>query len=518
MRCTLRVAFVLCVTALTATGVHAQDWPQWRGAGQTGSAAGGAALPAAFDANGPKLLWESEAVGGGYGSPVVAGGRVYLYYRQDYKVPVAHRVLPAKSLEKLGVYAAGPADLVAKIEAARTGEARAKLDARGLREWTDKWLADNLSEEQRGAAGSFAADRLQRGAAAWPLETLAKVRAAGDRKFDNPDAMEAWAKEAGLDESQKKAVLALALAEEAKAKDVVICVDAANGKTVWKAEMEGKPTGRGPASTVCVNDGKVYGSGSSAQAFCLRADSGQEVWRAPLARGEMHSSLAVGGGRAVIGGAALVALDANSGKPLWSQPKAATGNSSPVLWDGGGRSCVVVNGRGGLVCVDANDGKVLWTAPGGGDSTPAVHGDVAVVVTSSRGGKGLGTVVYRITPGAAERVCEVPLTARGSSPVVDGDLAYACGDGNSVCVTAPSGKTLWEMKIGKETWASPLAAGGRLFVPVGNKELWALGSAQGKAGVLAKWKIAFAECTSPALAGGKLYVRAPGALRCYELR
>lgn len=517
MNRTTLIAFALFVTASAAGNVSAQDWPQWRGPQQSGSAAGGAALPSQFDPNGPKLLWESEAVPAGYSSPVVAGGRVFLYCRRDYKVPVAHRILPSRDLAKLGACAAGPAELVAKIEAARTGEARAKLDAKQLREWTDKWLADNLNEEQRKAVGAFAADRLQRGAKAWPLETLAKVQAAKDRKFDSAEALEAWTKEIGLDDEQKKAVIALAPTQEAKAKDMVICVSAADGKTAWKTEMEGSASGRGPASTLCVSDGKVYGTGSGGHAFCLKAEDGQEVWKTPIAtRGDMHASVAVGGGKVIVGGAALAALDAAGGKQLWSQPKAATGNSSPVLWQAGAKNCVVVNARAGLMCVDANDGGVLWTAPGGGDSTPAVHGDVAVVVTGSRSGKTAGTLVYRITPAAAEKVCELAVTARGCSPVIDGDLAYACGDGNSLCVAAGSGKTLWEAKIGKETWASPLSAGGKLFMPVGNKELWVLSGAEGKAAVLAKWKIAFAECTSPAMAGGRLYVRAPGALRCYE--
>jgi len=507
------------------------EWPQWRGPTRGGAGAAGAKLASSWDANGAKLLWESQPIdGGGYSSPVMAGGKVYLYVRRGYSVPVAERIVPGKALGKLGACAEKvPPELLARIEAARAGDQRAKLDGKNVRQWADKWLADNLSDEQRKKFGSFAADRLTRGPAAWPLEALAKAHSVADRKFDDQAALDRWLAGSGLSEQQKKAVCELVPTRAPRAKDVVVCLNAADGKTAWQAEMEGSPGGRGPASTVCVCAGKVYGSGSAGQAFCLDAADGKVLWQAPLKRGETHSSFAVvpagaaagaaqPAARLVIGAGPLVALDAATGKQLWSQPKASPGNSSPAVWLSGGKGYVLVNGQGKLTCVDANDGQVLWQVPGGGDSTPAVGGDVAVVQTSSRRDQGPGTLVYRISPKGAEKLCELGVTARGCSPVLDGDLVYAAGDGNSACVTVPSGKVLWEGKVGKETWASPLAAGGTLFVPVGNKELWVVGGAEGKAAVVARLKIAFSQCTSPAVAGGRLYVRTPNTIRCYDLR
>ncbi len=60
--------------ALSSVNTRAEDWPQWRGPLRTGEAVGGdaelAALPAEL-----KVVWRTDA-GGGFASPVVAGGRV----------------------------------------------------------------------------------------------------------------------------------------------------------------------------------------------------------------------------------------------------------------------------------------------------------------------------------------------------------------------------------------------------------------------------------------------------------
>jgi outer membrane protein assembly factor BamB len=67
------LAIVLC-SAL----VSAQDWPQWRGPTRTGAAVGFKA-PAAWPDR-PKQVWKVQA-GAGHASPIVVGGRVYLFSR-----------------------------------------------------------------------------------------------------------------------------------------------------------------------------------------------------------------------------------------------------------------------------------------------------------------------------------------------------------------------------------------------------------------------------------------------------
>ena len=75
----------LVVCALLTT-LHAQQWPQWRGPNRDGVVPA-ASVPAAWPEK-PTLKWK-QAVGEGYSSPVVAGGRVYVLSRKDPEEVVA---------------------------------------------------------------------------------------------------------------------------------------------------------------------------------------------------------------------------------------------------------------------------------------------------------------------------------------------------------------------------------------------------------------------------------------------
>jgi outer membrane protein assembly factor BamB len=80
---------LLPLTLFTSSLALAADWPQWRGPARTGFVPAGEAVPAALPAE-PKVVWR-VAVGDGFASPVVQGGRVFHLDNQDGQ-EVAHAV------------------------------------------------------------------------------------------------------------------------------------------------------------------------------------------------------------------------------------------------------------------------------------------------------------------------------------------------------------------------------------------------------------------------------------------
>jgi outer membrane protein assembly factor BamB len=52
------------------------------------------------------------------------------------------------------------------------------------------------------------------------------------------------------------------------AQDVILCLDLATGKQVWKYTKPGKPSGRQSSSTCAVVDGKVYAA-CSTELICV---------------------------------------------------------------------------------------------------------------------------------------------------------------------------------------------------------------------------------------------------------
>ena len=75
-----RFARILGFFLLTASALHADDWPQWLGPQRDGVWRETGILEK-FPTNGLKYRWRSP-IGGGYSGPAVAGGRVFVMDRQ----------------------------------------------------------------------------------------------------------------------------------------------------------------------------------------------------------------------------------------------------------------------------------------------------------------------------------------------------------------------------------------------------------------------------------------------------
>jgi len=160
----------------------------------------------------------------------------------------------------------------------------------------------------------------------------------------------------------------------------------------------------------------------------------------------------------------LICADARTGQPLWRVQMAVGGvNSSPVVWPGA-------------------DGQ-----PGNGDDLAIqVHGKENVDDTG-RGymiGVKLTDDLYALKPGEDAAVLGKDHIAWRnddvqqftSSPTLVGGVVYVCTlDGHLAAIDAATGKTHWKKKMsGSQLHASPLFAGGRLWVPMWNDGLYVI--------------------------------------------
>lgn len=495
-------------------------WPQWRGPQRTGVLAGGPPLASEWPEDGPPIVWEVDGIpaggAGGYGSPVVAGGRVYLFVNHRYTVPITHRTIGEGTLRQLGW--APEADrptgaLLDEVEQARQADERANLNAADVNEWVDAWVKARIpAEGENKRFIPFVSQRLREGRDAVPLETLAKLEAARDRKFAGPDELEAWIDAQGITGELRQRVIQAVPTGQDKANDEVYCIDAESGDEVWKKQWPGNAGDL--SSTLCLADGKCYGLASTAEAFCLDAETGEEVWRAKSGSG--HSSFLVVDGLAVALAGELTALDANTGDIAWKQPKVKGNENSAVAWQGpDGEQYLLCNTREGIACVELKTGAVRWTAPGGSPSTVAATGEHMVVLSDN---PEIGLQAYRITPDKAEKAWNLPKTVdRGSSPVIHEGHVYAVAGERTVCVELATGKLAWQGRPGKGDIASPLVADDKLIAPLGNMFVAMVSAKPDRYKLLDKTRVSLAPCTSPAVAGGKLFVRTQEGMACYDL-
>ena len=78
MRSTFRLACCCLAITLVMRGIHAEDWPQFRGPTGLGYSKQ-TALPVNW--GGPEnanVLWKSPLVGEGHASPIVSGNRLFV--------------------------------------------------------------------------------------------------------------------------------------------------------------------------------------------------------------------------------------------------------------------------------------------------------------------------------------------------------------------------------------------------------------------------------------------------------
>src|SRR5581483_7460366 len=64
----------------------------------------------------------------------------------------------------------------------------------------------------------------------------------------------------------------LSAASKASASDEVFCLDAANGKTLWKSKVQ-EASDQAGSSTPCIGHGKLYVVSSGGHACCLNAET-----------------------------------------------------------------------------------------------------------------------------------------------------------------------------------------------------------------------------------------------------
>lgn len=95
----LALALALSVTATAACIAVAEDWPQWRGPDRNGISQETGLLEQ-WPAEGPKLLWQVEDLGGGYGAPSVADGKVFLVVNEGLERELV-KAIDAKNGQEL---------------------------------------------------------------------------------------------------------------------------------------------------------------------------------------------------------------------------------------------------------------------------------------------------------------------------------------------------------------------------------------------------------------------------------
>ncbi len=313
----------------------------------------------------------------------------------------------------------------------------------------------------------------------------------------------------------------------------IFCFDSKSGKLLWKGAvtLKGKPelfdeetTTLAPSTPA--TDGKrvftVFATGAIA-AFNI---DGTAAWKADLGLPEI--SYAYASSPALYKNlllvqfdqndekAAIVAFDTETGKEVW-RTKRTMGASwcSPLIIETAKGPQIVLVSCGGVAAYDLKDGHELWI----------VNGKCSDIVPSPSFSKGLlivtlgtsGTMAIR--PDGTGDVTKThvvwknaEVTSEVASPVAYGDGVFLAS-GSAICLNVSDGKKAAERELDGQIYASPIVAGGKLYIINRDGEVTIL-KADKTMEVLGKTVFGEPVDASPAVSNSCIFVRTLKRLIC----
>lgn len=335
----------------------------------------------------------------------------------------------------------------------------------------------------------------------------------------------------------------------------VLCLNAADGKQLWKHEYPVTYTisyPAGPRCTPVVHDGKVYTLGAEGNLICFAVDKGSIVWQKDLPKAyETKTALwgyashpLIDGKKliCVVGGdgSQAVAFDKDTGNEIWKAQSAnEQGYSPPTIIQAGGTRQLILVKPDGVASVDPETGKEYWSAPYGADNGSIILSPVQVGEFLFVGGFNNKNLLLKLaTDRPAAEVVWRDKRGHGMSPVnvqpmAEGNVLYGFDqNGLLMAVELPSGKRLW-------TTPDPIAtkrldSGSALFVRHGSRyflfnekgelviaNMTPAGYAEvGRVPILEATNNAFGRSvvwSMPAFANKRMYVRNDKELVCIDL-
>ncbi|MFL5243185.1 MAG: PQQ-binding-like beta-propeller repeat protein [Gemmataceae bacterium] len=331
----------------------------------------------------------------------------------------------------------------------------------------------------------------------------------------------------------------------------LICVDTTNGKILWTRSAKGAKAAIHPknsfASSTPATDGKlVYALFWDGREIEMRAYDleGNEVWQhdlGPFTSGgkTSHSQHGAGASPIVVDDrvilnndndkfAALVALDAKTGKPGWKadRPSFRTCYSTPfVLERPGAPKELIVASTAGITSYNPKDGEANWNYSWSFDGMPLrtvaspiySHGLIFI-----NGGDGSGD--RHLIAVKAEGKGDVTKTNlvwenKKAFPYVPtllalGDhLFYVTDNGFAGCCVATTGEMVWQKRLGGAFSSSPIIIDGKIYAVTEAGEVYVY-EAKPTFKLLAKNSLGEAASATPAVADNRLFIRGQDHLFC----
>lgn len=393
---------------LSASGLYAQDWPQWLGPHRDAKATG-------FQA--PKT-WPKELT-------------------QKWKIPIGEGVAtPALVGDKLYVFSRQEGNEILRCLDATTGK----------EQWQDKYP----TEDATGAARRFG-----QGPRSSPVVADRKVVTLGVRGilscYDVATGTKLWRKNdfpgswpRFFTSSSPIVVDGLCIAQLGGQSDgTIVAYNLANGEEKWKWSGDGAAYASPELMTV--GDTKVLVAEMDKNIVAINVADGKLLWKTPFAvRGRGYNAstpmvdkqtiLYSGSNRGTTAVKIEKQGDSLAAKELWKNPNVSVQFNTPVIYED---KIFGISAQDSLFCLKASDGQTAWTAPLRGS-----RGYGSIVIA--------GPVLFALSPAGQLIVFEPSdksFKQLASYKVAEGNTyAYPVVAGNRVYIKDSNSLILWTIE------------------------------------------------------------------------
>lgn len=320
-------------------------------------------------------------------------------------------------------------------------------------------------------------------------------------------------------------------------REFVVAFDVATGKEAW-ATAHGSAfrndRGDGPRGTPTVDGDRVYALGGNGDLSALDARTGKIVWSKNILEefggsnivwGISESPLVLGNKLLVNAGgpgASIVALNKANGSVIWKSQSDKAGYSSAIPVEINGVTQVVFFTGQRAVGLDSKDGRLLWEYERPSNrtanaATPIVRANRIFI--SSDYGTGGGVVEIKPDNRAEEIYFTKDMKNHHSSSVLVGDYLYGFSASILTAMKFDTGELAWrDRSVGK---GSLVYADGHLYLLSENGVVGLVEATPTGYKEKGRFRIqqdSLPTWAHPVVAGGKLYLRDQDTIYAYDVR
>jgi outer membrane protein assembly factor BamB len=318
----------------------------------------------------------------------------------------------------------------------------------------------------------------------------------------------------------------LATADVETEEQLVLCFDRANGKKLWESVVHrGNLNTRGhkvssQASSDVVSDGEQLFVNflNNAAIYTTALDfTGKQLWQRRVCDFQVHQGF---GSSPVVyqnivlvsadhrGGGKMTGLNKLNGEIVWQHDRPPVANyATPGIVNAAGKVQAVLAGCNKVESFDPITGTKLWSIDGSTEETV-----VTAVTDGSRvflgGGYPKNHTMALEADGSGKIAWENVTKTYVPSMLVKNGHVFAVGDaGRAVCWKSATGEELWNEKVDREFFGSPVMADSRIYVTSKGGVTSVFEATPEKFALLGQNQLGDECFSSPAVCGNRIYLR-----------